>query len=53
MATWKDEYIAHIREAEKNNPVNLEIVEACISTPHTPLSTIHSPHEPPQRRPVD
>ncbi|KAL2111567.1 hypothetical protein VUR80DRAFT_9777 [Thermomyces stellatus] len=29
MAGWKDEYLAHLRNAEKNNPVNMEIVEAC------------------------
>ncbi|SPO02935.1 related to Autophagy protein 16 [Cephalotrichum gorgonifer] len=29
MANWKGEYLAYIRAAEKNNPVNLEIVEAC------------------------
>ena len=31
MAGWKDEYLAHLRDAEKNNPVNMEIVEACIN----------------------
>ena len=30
MAVWKDEYLVQIRDAEKNNPVNLEIIEACI-----------------------
>lgn len=29
MADWRSEYLASIREQEKNNPVNLEIVQLC------------------------
>lgn len=43
MAAWKDEYLARIRDAEKSNPVNLDIIEACTSTPHTSLPTVHFP----------
>lgn len=46
METWKHEYLVQMRDAEKNNPVNLDIIEACTSTPRTPLSTIRSPAGP-------
>lgn len=42
MAGWKDEYLAHLRDAEKNNPVNMDIVEACINP------AIHFNPPPPQ-----
>ncbi|GJC80874.1 autophagy-related protein 16 [Colletotrichum liriopes] len=29
MPDWRSEYLASIREQEKNNPVNLEIVQLC------------------------
>ncbi|KAK6207887.1 autophagy protein 16 [Colletotrichum tabaci] len=29
MSDWRSEYLASIREQEKNNPVNLEIVQLC------------------------
>ncbi|PKS13264.1 hypothetical protein jhhlp_000035 [Lomentospora prolificans] len=29
MPGWKDEYLAGLLQAEKNNPVNMELVEAC------------------------
>ncbi|KAH6670240.1 autophagy protein [Plectosphaerella plurivora] len=29
MAGWRDEYLASIREQERNNPVNLELVDLC------------------------
>ncbi|KAK7453047.1 autophagy protein 16 [Colletotrichum acutatum] len=29
MADWRSEYLTSIREQEKNNPVNLEIVQLC------------------------
>lgn len=29
MPGWRDEYLASIREQEKNNPVNLELVDLC------------------------
>ncbi|KAM0278189.1 hypothetical protein ACHAQH_005302 [Verticillium albo-atrum] len=29
MPGWRDEYLASLREQERNNPVNLEIVELC------------------------
>lgn len=35
MADWRSEYLASIREQEKNNPVNLEIVQLC-KAPKTP-----------------
>ncbi|KAF6822915.1 autophagy protein [Colletotrichum plurivorum] len=35
MADWRSEYLASFREQEKNNPVNLEIVQLCnSSSPH-------------------
>lgn len=43
MAGWKDEYLAHLRNAEKNNPVNMEIVEACIDSPQQLPSVPSSP----------
>lgn len=29
MPGWKDDYIAALVEAEKSNPVNAELVDAC------------------------
>lgn len=29
MPGWREEYLASIREQEKNNPVNLELVDLC------------------------
>ncbi|KAK0621198.1 autophagy protein 16 [Bombardia bombarda] len=29
MAGWRDEYLAGIRDAERHNPVNRELIEAC------------------------
>ncbi|KAM7223681.1 autophagy protein 16 [Rhypophila decipiens] len=29
MAGWREEYLSGIREAERHNPVNLELVDAC------------------------
>jgi hypothetical protein len=29
MPGWKEEYLSSILEAEKSNPVNQELVEAC------------------------
>ncbi|KAL9944967.1 hypothetical protein D7B24_001419 [Verticillium nonalfalfae] len=29
MPGWRDEYLASLREQERNNPVNLELVELC------------------------
>lgn len=31
MPDWRTEYLASFREQEKNNPVNLEIVQLCTS----------------------
>lgn len=31
MPGWKDEYLSSLLEAERNNPVNFELVEACAS----------------------
>lgn len=43
MPGWKEEYLSSILEAEKSNPVNQELVEACkfalrsqVSAPHLP-----------------
>lgn len=36
MAAWKEEYLSHLRNVEKNNPVNMDIVEACINSPLPP-----------------
>lgn len=44
MPGWKEDYLSSILEAEKNNPVNQELVEACEfalgsqSPPHLPLN---------------
>lgn len=55
MAGWKDEYLSHLRNAEKNNPVNMDIIEACINCPPHHLSFIPSSPEAwvESRRPVD
>ncbi|KAK5629554.1 hypothetical protein RRF57_005269 [Xylaria bambusicola] len=29
MAPWRDDYLASLQEAERNNPVNKDLVEAC------------------------
>ncbi|KAK5997581.1 Autophagy-related protein 16 [Cladobotryum mycophilum] len=29
MPTWRDEYLSSLRESELNNPVNMELVQAC------------------------
>ncbi|KAL8371265.1 hypothetical protein RB595_001213 [Gaeumannomyces hyphopodioides] len=29
MPDWRDEYLASLREAEQNNPVNHELIQAC------------------------
>lgn len=29
MPGWRDEYLANLQEAERNNPVNRDLVEAC------------------------
>ncbi|KAI1331176.1 autophagy-related protein 16 [Xylariaceae sp. FL0255] len=29
MPNWRDEYLASLQEAERNNPVNRDLVEAC------------------------
>ncbi|KAF6832690.1 autophagy protein 16 [Colletotrichum musicola] len=34
MSDWRSEYLASFREQEKNNPVNLEIVQLCNSSLH-------------------
>lgn len=31
MPGWRDEYFSSLLEAERNNPVNIELVEACTS----------------------
>ena len=45
MAGWKDEYLAQLRIAEKNNPVNMEIVNAC-NNPTTYLALSRHPYGP-------
>lgn len=35
MPGWKDEYLSSLMEAERNSPVNLDLVEACKTTSHT------------------
>ncbi|KAH0435104.1 autophagy protein 16 [Colletotrichum camelliae] len=37
MPDWRTEYLASFREQEKNNPVNLEIVQLCTSPPSSSL----------------
>lgn len=39
MPGWRDEYLASLREQERNNPVNLELVDLCAST-YLSLKTI-------------
>ena len=29
MPDWRDEYLVNIQEAERNNPVNRDLVAAC------------------------
>lgn len=29
MPGWKDDYLSSLMEAERNNPVNFDLVEAC------------------------
>lgn len=29
MRDWRDEYLSSIKDAELNNPVNMELVQAC------------------------
>lgn len=31
MPDWRDEYLASLRESEKNSPVNKDLVDACQS----------------------
>lgn len=47
MASWKDEYLVSILNAEKNNPVNAEIAEACMptSSPHSPSFPLLDVHK--------
>ena len=40
--SWRDEYLASLREAEKNSPVNKDLVVACMSTTTAPLSLQYS-----------
>lgn len=42
MANWRDDYLASLQEAERNNPVNKDLVEACKRKP-TSLPRI-TPH---------
>jgi chromosome segregation ATPase len=30
MPNWRDEYLSSLRESELNNPVNMELVQACL-----------------------
>lgn len=45
MPGWKDEYLSSILEAEKNSPVNQELVEACKlgskANPRTSLASVN------------
>lgn len=36
MPDWRDEYLASLREAEQNNPVNHELIQACKKQPLSP-----------------
>lgn len=31
MANWKEEYMVSLKGAEMNNPVNMELVQTCMS----------------------
>jgi hypothetical protein len=33
MPNWRDEYLSSLRESELNNPVNMELVQACLFPP--------------------
>lgn len=39
MPNWRDQYLSGIKDAELNNPVNMELVQTCSykSTPPEPL----------------
>jgi hypothetical protein len=32
MPDWRDDYLASLQEAERNNPINKDLVEACKCT---------------------
>lgn len=50
MPGWKDEYLTSLLEAEKNSPVNQNLVEACKPNVSTTHALTHSP--PPLHAPL-